>query len=287
MGKDDIIIRQMQQSDIQGAEALKRAENWNQTKEDWQMLLSLYPRSCFVACNGSTIVGTVTATNYGNQVAWIGMMLVSKDFRERGISTRLLKTIIENLGVCRSIKLDATPAGFPVYQKLGFNEELQIDRMVASKVRIGQSDAIEFSARRFQESDMTAIRKLDFEVFGTDRHPLLEILFNRNEERSWLVERDNKVVGFALVRPGYNFLQLGPLFAETIDDAKCLVTHVMGQFVGQSLVVDVLSDKEELKNLLTSFGFSGQRSFVRMFLKSNTFSGTVKKQFLIAGPELG
>lgn len=287
MEKVNLIIRQMRQSDILGANGLKKAENWNQTKEDWQMLLSLYPELCLVACVDKMIVGTVTATNYGNQVAWIGMMLVSKDFRGLGISGQLLKTIVANLRECRSIKLDATPAGYPVYQKLGLNQELQIHRMVTSKVCLGITEAHEGSARRIQESDMIAIQKMDLEVFGADRGRLLEILFKRNKEWAWLVERENKVVGFALVRPGCNYAQIGPLYADTIEDAKGLVTHISEQFVGQCLAVDVLSDKSEFKSLLISFGFSIQRSFARMFLKSNTFSGTVKNQFLIAGPELG
>ncbi len=82
-------------------------------------------------------------------------------------------------------------------------------------------------------------------------------------------------------------MQLGPLMAETINDAQKLFKVTLRHFHGIAVAMDVLSDKIVFKNMLTSFEFVMQRSFSRMYLKNNTFHGLKKGQFLIAGPEMG
>ena len=55
----------------------------------------------------------------------------------------------------------------------------------------------------------------------------------------------------------------------------------------QSVVMDVLYEKEDLINWLNSIGFIMQRQFVRMYKKENPFPGIINKQYLICGPEFG
>ena len=87
---DPVKIREMKLSDMDSLMRIKNAEGWNQTEKDWELLIH-YPESVnLVAVHDNRILGTVTAINYAHRVAWIGMMLVDKDFRGRGISKLLL-----------------------------------------------------------------------------------------------------------------------------------------------------------------------------------------------------
>src|SRR4029078_13410286 len=106
MQNESFILRPMQAGDIVSAMKLSEAEGWNQTEKDWQLFLENDGNICIVAETGSKVVGTPTAINYSNQVAWIGMVLVNKEFRGRGISQSLLSRVIEKLERCKSIKLD-------------------------------------------------------------------------------------------------------------------------------------------------------------------------------------
>ncbi|MCM4172789.1 N-acetyltransferase [Arenibacter sp. TNZ] len=284
---ENIVVRLMDNADISGAMQLVFDENWNQTKEDWRMLLGLNSNLCLVAVYNGAVVGTVTAVNYKDQVAWIGMMLVSKNFRGLGISKTLLNTVIEKLGDCKSIKLDATPAGIPVYRKLGFHEELEINRMVTTEIK-GNTDKRNIAhIKLISEDDIEELLQLDLKIFGADRFELINSLINRNGYKTWCILRNERIVGYVLGRIGLNFFQVGPLMAETVDDAVNLLETILEQCVGQSVVIDVLHHQVAFKQRLTSLGFSFQRSFTRMYLKNNSFSGVANKQFLIAGPELG
>lgn len=77
-----IAIRQMHFDDIGKCMLLSDAEHWNQTETDWKRLIYGPHNHCLVAEIENRIVGSATAMNYSNSVAWIGMVLVDKEFRE-------------------------------------------------------------------------------------------------------------------------------------------------------------------------------------------------------------
>jgi len=51
------------------------------------------------------------------------MVLVDPSVRGCGLGTQLLYEALDILGDMRTIRLDATPAGHPIYRKLGFVDE--------------------------------------------------------------------------------------------------------------------------------------------------------------------
>ena len=125
-----VTLRQMQPSDLSAADALRAAAGWNQTLDDWQRFITCEPRGCFVAERGGAVVGVATTICYGIKLGWIGMLLVHPDQRRCGIGSQLLTRSIEFLeerGV-KCVKLDATPAGQPVYERFGFKPECELTR---------------------------------------------------------------------------------------------------------------------------------------------------------------
>ena len=108
--------------DVSSAQSLVEIAGWNQLPADWLRLLTREPRGCFKATAAGRLLGTVTTIVYGTELAWIGMMLVHPDARRQGIGTQLMRHAIDSLlaqGV-KSIALDATPAGRPLYEQLWF-----------------------------------------------------------------------------------------------------------------------------------------------------------------------
>jgi predicted N-acetyltransferase YhbS len=280
-------IRLMRPSDVPAAMRLKNSEGWNQTEKDWQLLLEHVPDLCLVAEYGQEIIGTVTAINYSDDVAWIGMMLVDRRFRGLGVSKQLLKNILIKLEPCKSVKLDATPAGHPVYRKLGFIDEYKIYRLTTPSLNNSLTDDGEISARPIQSQELPEITEFDRGIFGADRIRLLGSLLANHPDRGWLLKKDNQIAAYALGRPGSKFNQVGPACALTTDDAKDVIKRALTGLVGQQVVVDILCDKNGLLDWLVSVGFTRQRHLVRMYYKENPFPGLIQNQFLISGPEFG
>src|SRR5215212_6568375 len=176
-------IRTLGEADLAAAMRLKESAGWNQTEADWLRLLRLEPCGCFAATAGGRLVGTATTTAYGRELAWVGMVLVDPEFRRRGIASLLMAAALSYLdgrGI-ETVKLDATPDGRHVYERLGFESELMIERWQrhgtdaadnARPERAGGVAASIFKAVRLEE-----ILELDRAAFGADRARLVELLF--------------------------------------------------------------------------------------------------------------
>jgi hypothetical protein len=266
---------------------LSTAEGWNQTESDWKLLIENSENVCLAAESGKKVIGTTTVINYSNEVAWIGMVLVDKEYRGLGVSKSLLTAIFGKVEFCQSVKLDATPAGQLIYKEFGFKDEYSIDRLVNPSIKDLPIVEYDTLAEPIQLKHIPEIVALDEIVFGANRRQLIEFLIKQHPLKGWLLKRDKRIVGFALGRDGNKYHHIGPLVAVTTIDAKILILNSLKSLDNQPVVVDILSDKEELINWLNSIGFVKQRHFIRMYKDENKFPGLTDKQYLICGPEFG
>src|SRR5436305_10546501 len=97
MEKISFTLRPMQLRDIEQGMQLSTDEGWNQTEKDWKLLIETPGNICLVAEIRNKIIGTTTAINYSNEIAWIGMVLVDRNYRGFGVSKSLLTNILEKL----------------------------------------------------------------------------------------------------------------------------------------------------------------------------------------------
>ena len=192
-------LRVMNIADIPAGMRLKEIAGWNQTPADWERFLSASPEGCFVIEAEGRIVGTATTINYEGRFAWIGMVLVDPDYRGRGIGTRLLEKAIDYLdgsGV-PTLKLDATPQGKPIYKKLGFTEEYEVERWV-----LRRSPGAKTSEPPGPLPDFEGILKWDRVVFGADRSRLLSSIDRESRDFTLTAEGRGSPAGYAAGRRG-------------------------------------------------------------------------------------
>jgi N-acetylglutamate synthase-like GNAT family acetyltransferase len=286
MQKEEIIIRDIHLSDLDGAMRLSTEQGWNQTKTDWKLIIENKLNACLLAEYRAEIIGTTAAMNYSNDVAWINMVLVDKRYRGHGISKILLEAILKKLHHSKSIKLDATPEGQKVYKQYHFIDEYSITRMTCDSLKniSQQGDAL---TKPVQKKDISEIIACDKLAFGADRTALIESLVKTYPHKAWMLKRNNSVAGFVLGREGRKYNQIGPVMASSAADAEILITKLLSDSENKPMVADVLNDKQELISWLSSIGFVEQRHFVRMYQHNNPFPGNIDRQYLICGPEFG
>ena len=287
MEKTSFVIRNIREADLEGAMKLSAAAGWNQTEKDWRLLIDNVDNVCLLAESGGKVIGTTTAINYANEIAWIGMVLVDKEYQGQGISKSLLTDIFKRLEHVKSIKLDATPQGQPVYKKLDFTDEYPIVRLTNNSVKNLMPVDDDIIPGRVELHHRGEIIELDEFIFGANRKQLITSMLNEYPAKAWLLKRNNHITGFALGRDGSKYHQVGPVIASTTNEAKLLIIKSLEALTGQPAVVDVLEDKKDLINWLYSIGFIRQRHFTRMYKKENLLPEISSKQFLIAGPEFG
>lgn len=287
MEKSDITIRSIKLSDLNGVMRLSTEQGWNQTAADWKMMIENQQNYCLLAEWHGKIIGTTTAINYGQEVAWISMVLVDKEHRGYGISKLLLEAIFQKLTMCNSIKLDATPEGQPVYQKYNFIEEHFIVRMTCDEYNPLSRPDHPVLLQPILPKDIPDINALDIKTFGANRYQFIEYLLSLYSDRAWMLKRNHSIEGFVLGRAGRKYNHIGPVMATSAEDAKMLILKSLSKLNHTAVVVDVLADKTEIIAWFASIGFSQQQTFARMYRHTNPFPGRVDHQYLIGGPEFG
>jgi len=274
-------------NDLGEALQLSVAEGWNQTINDWMFLQKNPDNLCIVAEMDGRIAGTATALNHAGKVIWIGMVIVDKSLRGMGAGRMLMSELIKKTGNNKCIKLDATPAGYPLYKSLGFIDEYRILRMTINSLHSGENFLPDTIVDALSKEFLPQIIDQDADVFGVRRDNLMKHLFEDYPEKSFFLAGKKNEGDFILGRNGTKYDYIGPLYSRSADNAKALLSRVLSNLKGKAVALDVLADKKELIRWLESSGFLVQREFVRMYLKNNPYPGKPEFQFLISGPELG
>jgi GNAT superfamily N-acetyltransferase len=277
-------MRLMDVDDIPDGMRLKEFAGWNQTPADWERFLLACPLGCFVAESDHYVVGSVTTIVYEQKFAWIGMVLVDPAYRGRGIGTQLLEKAIEyvdSIGV-PTLKLDATPQGRPIYEKLGFVSEYDIERWT-----LHREPGSLASLPPTTLPDFDKILEMDREVFGADRSELIRSIHLDAPDFTLAVKLHGELAGYALGRGGTRADHLGPWVAWDEPTAWELLDEFLRRSVRDTIVVDVLKNNSVAVGLLESRQFKLSRPFTRMVRGPNTHPGNPELVCAILGPEFG
>jgi ribosomal protein S18 acetylase RimI-like enzyme len=275
-------IRTMTSADIAAGMRLKDAVGWNQTKEDWARFLETDPEGCFVAEWNGDVAGTVTTITYENRFAWIGMVLVDPEARGHGIGTALLVKAIDYLDARRipCVKLDATPQGKPLYERLGFQVEYDLERHILRR-EPGRGAAPE------KAEDIETVLAADREIFGADRSVLLRSMANAAPEFVAAARQGRSLSGYALGRRGSRADHLGPWIARTKPVAREILENFLLRSRRDVVFVDVVKDNSWACGLLVEKGFTFSRALTRMYRGENAHPGRPDLVCAILGPEFG
>ena len=276
-------LRLMTVADIPEGMRLKDIAGWNQTPADWERFLRASPAGCFVAEVEGLACGTAATIIYEDRFAWVGMVLVDPAYRGRGIGTRLLEKAIEYLDACRvpTIKLDATPQGKPIYEKLGFVSEYEIERWVLQR-----DPARTTAVAPRPRLDLDEVLKMDSRVFGADRSAVLRSIDHEAPELA-LDAGSGEFTSYVFARRGSQADHLGPWVCVYREAADRLLEEFMRRSARQTVFVDAMKSHPWAISLLQSRGFEFSRPLTRMYRGPNRHAGCPHLMCAILGPEFG
>ena len=272
----------MTPDDIALGMRLKEQAGWNQTEADWRRCLQLEPDGGLVAEWDGVPVGTVTTCVFG-PVAWVAMVLVDAAYRGRGIGKALMTGALAWLDARQigSVRLDATPLGQPLYEKLGFTSEYTLTRYGGLLPR-GLVAAGIGPARREEYPDLVAI---DCSVTATDRGKLLLRLFEERPEAVRVARENGRPVGFLTSRPGANALQIGPCLASA-SAGPLLLADAGVRYAGRRVFIDIPAGNTSAWRQAETWGLTPLRFLVRMG-RGEPVRERIAELWASSGPEKG
>jgi predicted N-acetyltransferase YhbS len=275
-----ISIDLLRENDIPEIMRLVEQAGWNQLPADWLRVIQLEPNGCFVARREGLIAGTVTTTCHGNDLAWIGMMLVDQRLRRQGIGRRLMECAIGELQsrCIRSIQLDATPLGKPLYELLGFRTEFAFHRWQ----KIGSPDTVPATGSpMLHPSNMPLSernRGLDRVTFGADRTKLLLRLL----ESSHSITTPDGSLG--MIRGGRIADYLGPV--SSTEQSHAPILHGLLSQTNRDVFWDIPSQNTQAVSFAVCNQFSPVRTLFRMTIGDSP-NPHWASMYALADPALG
>lgn len=281
---EGVSFRSLVESDLAGAVGLSAEAGWNQTAQDWGLMLQQGAGIGVEAEDGRLVASAMTLP-YGGRFAWIAMVLVTKSWRRRGIATELLRQCIDLIEAQGLIPgLDATEAGRLVYQPLGFEDIYALSRFRTERATAPAAPGA--GVRQIAPGDLDALVAYDARSFGAERPRVLAHLLARCPETAFLAETDGAIRGFIFVREGRTAQHLAPLITEDEATAIALAGAALARADGPVLT-DVADHHTELAAWLARAGFARERGYMRMLRGRSEPLDDPARVFVICGPELG
>jgi GNAT superfamily N-acetyltransferase len=234
----DLRLRDMTSGDLPAAHALSRRAQWPHRQEDWDFMLRLGVG--VVAERDGGVIGTAMVWAYGASAATLGMVIVAPGARGGGLGRKLMNAIFERAGD-RTIFLNATEEGLPLYKSLGFKAVGGVHQHQGAafsvpmvKLRAGER------VRPMGSGDEAAVVELDRKAGGLRRGALFAELLKTAQ--GVVLDRGGEAVGFAFFRRFGLGYAVGPVVAPDGQGAKILISHWLGSNAGMFARVDVPYD---------------------------------------------
>jgi ribosomal protein S18 acetylase RimI-like enzyme len=216
-----ISIRPLADTDLESAadiltSAFHRSGNW---ANELRLYSELQPDGYFGAYQEGALVGMVGSTIYST-FAYIGMMGVHQQFQRRGIGLALMQHLLKWLEGKNipQVQLDASEAGQPMYEKLGFVAQEQVFVLQ----RQAGLPILEFPqhVESIRHSDLAILAEMDAKIFGADRGRVFSALLQAFPERAFFSHDSCGRI------TGYLFMQekrIGPWVMLEPDDEEALL----------------------------------------------------------------
>ncbi|MFI6563971.1 GNAT family N-acetyltransferase [Streptomyces sp. NPDC050534] len=237
-------IRRLTLRDLAACADLSENRGWPREEHKWGFLLTAGKGYGIDDPDGG-LVSACVVTEYGPQhrpsLGAIGMVLVAERHARRGVGRHLMRHVVSAMGTT-PLTLHSTPYGRPLYEELGFKVTGRAEMLRGHFTPGGP--APEVVTRAATAEDLPAILRLDEEVFGADRTPVITRL-PAFADRMRVAEESGRLIGYAAAWPNMDTHVVGPLIARDTETAKALI-GTLAAHTDRPLRTDIDVRHEEL-----------------------------------------
>jgi len=253
-------------------------------QEELTHYLALQPDGWFIALLDGRPVGAGGVVNYG-PFSYLGLIAILPDQQKRGIGQALTEHLLTWLSrhQCPIALLEASPAGAPLYTKLGFqvddttlafqltepapqapcsiameHHHCHPERSEGSRVPLAlYSIAIE----PLQRTDLAELIALDAPQFGANRSNVFSIYLASYPERCFVSRNPQGHITGCIVG---QLDALGPWIAQSHEEAEALLARALTLAFQHPPRIRVPVSNHQALALVQAYGFREIRSFKHM-----------------------
>lgn len=221
---------------LPGVLKLSQEMGWPYRSEDWEFAARL--GEGLVLERAGDVIGSAMWWNYGQAYVSAGMIIVTRSAQGGGNGSRLFNALLEATEG-RNVLLNSTEEGFTLYKRRGFTvwgAVLQHQGPLNVAVPAKDRDDI----RSATVSDLPPIQAFDERSTGMPRGPLVAALAEMGDVV--VIDRGGRISGYAIARRFGRGYVVGPVAAESLEDAQRLILDQLSRLHGQFVRIDVYSE---------------------------------------------
>ncbi|MEW2566804.1 GNAT family N-acetyltransferase [Streptomyces sp. NPDC047070] len=249
--------------------AWARAEGWDPGESDGPCFFAQDPEGFFLGRIDGEPVSAISVVNHGADYAFLGCYLVRPDLRGRGYGITTWRTALAHAGG-RTVGLDGVVAQQGNYRKSGFELAHKTFRFggVPTAGAAGATAAVTAAAsgvRGAEAADLDAVVAYDSGCHPADRPRFVASWLGAPGHRALVRVVDGRLTGYGVIRPAADSLRMGPLFADTPDDARALFTALIAGSGGRRISADIPETHTSAVALAEEHGLTPSFETARMY----------------------
>lgn len=282
-GQETVTVREFEQADIADAHAISMSVGWSQRLEDWQWLGA----TCggLVATQRGKVVGTTLHWDYENDFSSVGAVMVDPGVQGAGIGRRLMEACLKKLQG-RSLLLHATPAGLPLYEKLGFVPGGGLSQFEGKVTSILPAISPDHHIVPLSDTHTDVIVQIAERASGIRRASFIRSVIQVSDG-AVIIENDLPC-GFALIRRYGKGWGMGPVVASRESAAASLILELLRNKVGEHVRMDATAHAgSQLEMFLNDSGLHCVSTAVPMVRGEWPLSDHAVRQFGIVTQATG
>jgi GNAT superfamily N-acetyltransferase len=257
-------VKKMSRRDVPFAIRLSDTMNWELGEGDFEFMMEIEPKGCFVLFHDSERVGIVTTIGFG-KVGWFGNLIVQNNCRKKGGGTMLASHAIKYLidQKVETIGLYAYVERIPFYKRLGFEYDSDFIVLKGKGFSSPENQKIVESGK----PSMDEIIEYDGSCLGFSRKKLLEPVLLDADNLCFAYVEDGMMLGYVIAKKYREMAEVGPLICRrgSGEVAIELLGTVLNRLVGFEVSMCISESQFALLDMLRKHGFTENFHVARMF----------------------
>jgi GNAT superfamily N-acetyltransferase len=259
--QNPVTIIPMNQQEVSQTIEWARQEGWNPGIHDAKCFYQTDPQGFYAAKVKGEIVGTVSAVNYGNGFVFAGFYIVRADMRGLGVGAKLYSFLMDKFQDC-NVGIDGVLEMQATYERHGFTFSHKNSRyMGTAKGKLAEL------CTPIQQENFAEIVDYDAKCFSVPRSDFLKCWLNQKDSHAFMVKKSEGICGYGVIRKCFEGHKIGPLFADTTENANAILESLMSTVQGKKVFLDVPEPNSAGILLAQKQGMQPVFATVRMYTK--------------------
>lgn len=249
---DSLSIRHMKRDELDILVSWASNEGWNPGLYDADIFWNTDPQGFIAAEIDGELIGGGSIVSYEASYGFMGFFIIKSEFRRRGLGNALWferkKRLKSRLHKQVSIGLDGVFHMQDYYARGGFKFTHRDIRFEG----LGKSSSKDASIQPLSDISFALISEYDQLHFPANRDNFLKQWITQPKSASFGIMKENRLVGYGVIRQCETGYKIGPLFADNIDIAQKLYNALSSHAHNEPLFLDVPQNNPHAMELATN-----------------------------------